>query len=311
MPKIPLFLLFFSIISNILGKTEDLVAEDLLKYEANEYINFFKVPKSLISSTTKEPKKKSYFNKFISFLSFNHPTLYTTHFFKFEETIKANRIVFNWLSEEKCIPTKENIRILYSIEDSDMKQIDEFTYNRIGKKSVILMEKEMEVESIQIEIKFAEELCRDEIEKSNIEILQPETDKLNSNIINIFDKSDYRMLTLSKEYNNKEFVATLEEESRKYKLSDYAERYINRIKAVISEEKTYDPRREFTTNLNNQYNIIHQRGDIKSYAGNTLKMYFAGTNRQSTGIYARSNETITIFAKRGKNDDPLPSLICT
>ena len=37
-------------------------------------------------------------------------------------------------------------------------------------------------------------------------------------------------------------------------------------------------------------------------------MTWTGTNRQSTGIYGISNQTITVFVKKGNTNDPLPSL---
>ena len=51
MSKLSISLIVCLIINNILGKTEDLVSEDLLKYEKKEYINFFKVPDTLIVLT--------------------------------------------------------------------------------------------------------------------------------------------------------------------------------------------------------------------------------------------------------------------
>ena len=310
MPKLSIVLIFFSIINNIFGKTEDLISEDLLKYEKKEYINFFKVPDSLITSTTKE-QNNSYFKKLISFLSINYATLYTVHFFKFDEMTKVNRILINLPPEEECIPTKDDIRVLYSLKDLVMEEVENFTYNRLGKKNIIVLEKEIEVISIEIEIKTTTKLCENKIQKSDIEILQPESEKINSNIMNIFDKKDYRMLTLSKEFNKKEFITNLESESKRYKLSDYSKRFIERIKSVYYGDATYDPRREFTTNKNSASNILYQRGNVDQYARSTLRMTFAGTNRQSTGIYAKSNETITIFAQKGNPNDPLPSIRCT
>ena len=83
------------------------------------------------------------------------------------------------------------------------------------------------------------------------------------------------------------------------------------MKAVFSGSLTYDPKREFSTNLEANVNPIYQRGDIASYTHKTLKMSCAGTNRQVIGIYGRSNETITITVKKGNKNDPLPSIVCS
>jgi hypothetical protein len=48
--------------------------------------------------------------------------------------------------------------------------------------------------------------------------------------------------------------------------------YINRMKAVFTGSLAYEPKREFSTSLNLNVNPLFQRGDISSYAQNTLKM---------------------------------------
>ena len=83
------------------------------------------------------------------------------------------------------------------------------------------------------------------------------------------------------------------------------------MKSVFTGSLAYEPKREFSTSLNLNVNPLFQRGDIASYAQKTLKMHWVGTNRQVTGIYGRSNETITITVKRGNKNDPLPSIVCS
>ena len=139
-------------------------------------------------------------------------------------------------------------------------------------------------------------------------ILSPETENINENILNAYDKNDYRHLTLSKEFNNKELVMNLQKEASKLEVSDYAKNYIKRMNAILTGDLSYDPKREFSTNTNAKVNPIFQRGDIDNYARKTLKMDRAGTNRQITGIYGRSNETITITVKKGAPNDPMPSI---
>ena len=138
--------------------------------------------------------------------------------------------------------------------------------------------------------------------KNDFLILSPETKNINENILNAYDKNDYRRLTLSKEFNNEETILNLEKESNELEVSDNVRNYIKRMKAVFTGSLTYDPKREFSTNLNSNVNPLFQRGDIYSYAHENLKMCWAGTNRQATGIYGRSNETITITIKKGNKN---------
>ena len=72
----------------------------------------------------------------------------------------------------------------------------------------------------------------------------------------------------------------------------------------------YEKRREFTTNPNTDINKINQYGDISSYTKSILKMSRGGTDRQSTGIFAHSDETISIFVE-AEDNDPLPNIIFT
>ena len=83
---------------------------------------------------------------------------------------------------------------------------------------------------------------------------------------------------------------------------------MNRIVNIYKKFLFYESKREFSTKLDNKINNIKQLGDIKQYARKTLKMVWAGTNRQITGIYAKANETINIFVKAQKTTDPLPKI---
>ena len=51
-----------------------------------------------------------------------------------------------------------------------------------------------------------------------------------------------------------------------------------------------------------------KKENFAKYARDTLKMSAAGTNRQSMGIYGRSNEKIKFYVKVSKSTDPLPRI---
>ena len=93
-----------------------------------------------------------------------------------------------------------------------------------------------------------------------------------------------------------------------YGYNNYMREFLNRISSIISGTLKYDPKREFCTKIKTNIRLIHQRGDIEQYARKTLKMAHAGTNRQSIGIYGRSNEKIKFYVKVSKNTDPLPKI---
>ena len=88
-------------------------------------------------------------------------------------------------------------------------------------------------------------------------------------------------------------------------------KYIERITSIYNGTLKYDPKREFSTDPKSNVNVIYQRGNIEKYARDILKLNTAGTNRQVTGIYGRSNEEITVYVKVGNSKDPLPSIVST
>ena len=308
MSKIIIFLIFLSLIFYIFSNTENILLENFSKYEKNDYIKFFKISDSLILSTKQEQTNNNFFKKLINFISLSEAHITESYTYIFKDKINFNRILLP-NTEEQCNQIKDKIKIFYKLDSEEIELIEDFTFKELPNKNIIILKNEIKSNLIKINIKIPE-ICQKKINKEEIIFLSSETKIFNENIINVFDKKDYRMLTISKEYNKKEFITNLENESKKYKLSDYADFYINRIKSVYTGAISYDPKREFTTNKSGggESNILYQRGDVEQYASNTLKMVFPSTNRQSTGIYGRSNETITVFVKKGNTKDPLPSL---
>ena len=139
-----------------------------------------------------------------------------------------------------------------------------------------------------------------------LKFLIPETENINENIINAF--TDYNRFTLSEKFNNENYIKQLKTELKTLEFSNYPVKYIERIEGVFNGSITFNPKREFTTNPNETIsNIIYQRGDIYKYSRNELLLSRAGLNRQITGIYGRTNDSITIYVTADK-DTPLPCI---
>ena len=185
---------------------------------------------------------------------------------------------------------------------------------RTDTKIIFLFPKKIKCVELKIEFSDSSSCSNENGEKVDQNVflfLSPETTNINKNILKAYDKNDYRRLTLSKEFNNEKVILNLEKESNELEVSDNAKNYIKRMKVVFTGSLAYDPKREFSTSLKIDINPLYQRGDIASYAQQTVKMKWTGTNRQSTGIYGRANEAITITVKRGNKNDPLPSIVCS
>ena len=130
-------------------------------------------------------------------------------------------------------------------------------------------------------------------------------------ISTVYNKNDYRQLTLLDKYKAKTMIDSINSELKQYGFNENMKKYIGRINAIYNGTLKYDPKREFSTNPKSNVNIIYQRGNIEKYARDVLKLSTAGTNRQITGIYGRGNEEITVYVKIGNANDPLPSIIPT
>ena len=308
------FIISLSLINNISGIIE--TSENNSKYEKNEYLKFFQIPNFLILSSQKEENYNGFIFKIVSFISkafSSSPSELTNKVnFIFKKSVSFNNIVIKISSDDECKTTNQNkVKIFYKkIDEDNFILFEDFSVKLIEEKIIIEMNEKIECNNLQLE--FVEtKTCRNKIKEEDIFILFPETEIFNENILNAFDKTDYRKLTLSEEFNKKEIITNLENESKKYELSDYANNYIKRIKSVYLGDISYDPRREFTTNPNENSNYIYQRGNIDEYARKTLRMAYAGTNRQSTGIFARANETIIVHVENNQGEKNLPSIQCT
>lgn len=144
---------------------------------------------------------------------------------------------------------------------------------------------------------------------SEIIFFKPEEDIL-SYARNLF--SDYKKSTIIPQYNSLSSINKLEEEINKLTyIPSKVQQNIQRAKDILNGNLTFDIRyREFSTNPNSKGKYIKQVGNIGDYARYDLDMVWQGTNRQVTGIYAKPNETITIYVD-AKSTDPLPQIAFT
>ena len=139
---------------------------------------------------------------------------------------------------------------------------------------------------------------------AEIMILQPE-----NNYVDIVGDlfADYRWTKLNPKYATKEMIALLRKELSGH--ANYQTAYLPRIEraeALLNGTAEYIPDREYATD-DETLHKIYQYGNIINYARQTLKMDYAGTNRQPTGIYQNAGQTITVWVDA---DDgvPLPGI---
>ena len=310
------------------------------KYENQEYIDLFRVPYDFISSLFSPGSTKSrisfpfiddnYGNYWISpaegtkvkdpstGVTYNSLKVNVTITFTKKVFIK-NIIYQSFSAGTKSIGYPEELNVYYSLQTGSNAKFtlaDNIKTSAIAQKVVFTFTKILECYQICLEWKkinsITDSSFKNKATAKEIMFLFPETQNINSTLLSIYDKNDYRQLTLSQSFKNYKNQNLLNTDLDKYGYNDYMKDYIKRFFAILKGELKYDPKREFTTSEDyNKSNYIEQRGDVQDYARNILKMAWAGTNRQSTGIYGRANEKITIYVKSLKENDHLPKIIFT
>lgn len=120
----------------------------------------------------------------------------------------------------------------------------------------------------------------------------------------LFD--DYCQLSVNQNFNTIEKVESLRKKLVgfiNYELS--FKKKIERAIKVLKGKKSFDSRRQFVTNSDEEGAKIKQIGDLREYAENTLKFIWFGINKQTTGIQGNSNDKFTVFVD-AEDEDPLP-----
>ena len=219
------FLLILSIDFNA-TKLEEM-SEINSKYEQNEYLELFKIPNSLISSTQKL-KDKNKFKKrlnLLNFIPFFKSTIKEDEdnylLFSFKKSSFIDKIVYykNYMEiSEKCLRFGEINSLKFFFKqhlDSKLSLIQDFKV--VETNNLIIFEFFIKFECVQLKIEFYDSsncsnINLEQLGQNNFLFLSPETRNINENILNAYDKNDYRRLTLSKEFNNEETIMNLEKE---------------------------------------------------------------------------------------------------
>ena len=239
----------------------------------------------------------------------------------FEKTTLISKMIYRAMVVPNSCPIvgyPKELKVYYRMrnekgefnEEDDFILVDEIISDATNKTVLFSFSKIIKSDQIKLEwaqTSYCSNFYKKRAAASEIKLLIPETENINENIINAF--SDYNRLTLSKEFDNEKFVKQLKQELKILDFSFYPRKYIERIEAVFNGSLTFNPKREFTTNQKNkESNIIKQKGDIYNYARNKLLISRAGLNRQITGIFGRTNETITIYVTADNASTPLPCI---
>ena len=134
--------------------------------------------------------------------------------------------------------------------------------------------------------------------------LQPESEELSA-LENLF--VDYAQYVVNPVYSDSQALQTLRQNISGY--VNYEEKLkplLDRAESILNKTLVFDEDREFSTDSSAK-NILMQNGDVANYARSTLKMVWAGTNRQVTGVSGKSGEQIVVYCEAAESD-PLPKI---
>ena len=303
------------------------------KYENSEYLNLFKIPKEYISSflspgSTNQALKNVFDDNYLTYWispeegkKVKDPTtgiiydpLKINITISFVKKVFIKSMIYQAFSSGNNlgIGYPEELNLYYSLETGNNAKFRLVDYTKsvaTDKKVAFIFSKTIECKQINLEWKTIHSTSsyKNRATAKEIIFLYPETSNINNTIVNAFDKNDYKELTLDKNFNKNDINNMIKDLSL-YGYNSYMKNRIQRILDILNGVLTYNSKREFSTVLNSGIGNIYQRGDIEKYARNVLKMQWAGTNRQGTGIYGLANENITVYVKATKSTDPLPQI---
>ncbi len=138
-----------------------------------------------------------------------------------------------------------------------------------------------------------------------IQFLQPDNADVNK-VLDLFD--DYAQLSVKDEYKT-QLSSIRDNVQNLISYESALKPLLDRADATLNGHLYKDSRREFSTDPNAE-NVITQYGNLRSYAGNTLRLSQFGINRQVTGVAGLAGQTITVYVDAPEGD-PLPSVVCT
>ena len=327
-----LFIVILSIIrAGYVKEINDISFES--KFDNIDYLNTYKIPISLMSyesngkSQAIRPLSSAFDDNFNTFWrSFNpqKDSFLNNIKITFNETVTIDKMIyqaplFNQI-EGEGYPIQLRVYFKFrgpdgalSDDDSDFLLVDDIISERTGNKVVFIFDQEIVCDQIKLEWAQIEKTHGNSeyyAYANEIILLYPENDYINKLIFDLYQPNDYYKLNIKPEYNSFNAIQEIEDKLTDYfnlNIYGYLRKLINRAKQIVNRELKYDKRREFTTNQGANVNIINQHGDVNLYSKVTLRMSRGGTNRQPTGIYAYSNDTITVYVDANDND-PLPSI---
>ena len=324
-----LFLIIFDKIKSATIKIIDNYSEE--KYNDYYYLKSYKIPKTMMRFRTNtesfwiNPIEYAFDDDFDAYwesYQFQENSFHNSIEITFSKIVTIDKMLYQALSTDQYqgIGYPTELRIYYKLRNpdgslsddpSDYLLIEDIISEPTGDKVLFIFDDIIICDQIKLEWFEIEQTQAPYSYPIANEIMffAPENEYVNKLLFEVFI-NDYTKLNINPECNLF-IIDELDEKLKEYSdIYDNFKELIIRARKLISGELKYEKRREFTTNQTSDLNIINQHGDLNSYSNNILKMSRGSTDRQPTGIFGFSNETIKIYVDANKND-PLPSIVFT
>lgn len=226
----------------------------------------------------------------------------------FKETVTLDRILYQSDSGARGYPV--TLKLQFASGKEEYTEELSITSTATGSAVIFDFGQEYEVTKIRLEWMDCPKNHRYEASAREIVFLQPESEETLA-IDELF--TDYNQFTLNEKYNSISAIEAMEEtlkDNLNYEF--YYKDIIERAKKVATGELSYNAKLEFATKSENTDVVeINQYGALRSYAQNTLRLSWFGTDRQITGLYGKTGEVIKVYVEASDDEKCLPSINIT
>ena len=219
--------------------------------------------------------------------------------FTFEETVTIDRVIYQPKFNQIGFPT---VATFYYTETDNGEYIflDRISHGIQQPKGIFFFSRPVTCKKLKFEFTEINGNCASATE---FQVYQPEHEEI-TQLLNLY--TDYAETEVRKNATLEELNLINETCKKNINYETVLYPLIKRAKNFLEGTSKFDPRKEFSTNPKAK-NKIRRVGNIIDYIRNTLKMTSTGTNKQPTGIFGLTGDTITVYLS-AKEGDKLPKI---
>ncbi len=235
----------------------------------------------------------------------DNPTFLNAITVTFNETVTIKSIAYASSSDREGwgYPITLN---LYTANDGELSLYGTCNSSPTNNRVIFSFNEAVTVTQIKFEFRKVNTWHNWTATAKEICFLQPDSEEVNQALekaLNLFD--DYAQLSVKDEY--KTSLSDIRESvSGLISYENALKPLLDRAEAILDGHLVKDSRREFSTDPD-AANVINRYGNLRNYAGSTLKMSSFGIDRQVTGVGGLAGDKITIYVEADEGD-PLPAI---